>query len=68
MEVCGLRAMAVCLVFAAPGARERSYFLARIELAQALHLGMHSAETEARSTRARKYERSGGPGKQKLIL
>ena len=57
--------MAVCLVFAAPGARERSYFLARIELAQALHLCMHSTETGARSIRARKYERSRGPGAAK---
>ena len=60
-----MRAMAVCLVFAASGARERSYFLARIELAHVLHLCTHSTETGARSIRARKYERPRGPGAAK---
>ena len=57
--------MAVCLVCAAPGPRERSYFLARIERAPVSAECIHRCRACASSIRARKYERSRVPGAAK---
>ncbi len=59
------RTMAVCLVFAAHGPRQRSYFLARLERAPVSAECIHRCRACASSIRAGKYERSRVPGAAK---